>query len=192
MAQRLEGIDFDLKLGEIVGVAGLTGSGREELAGALVGERPSHVDLENIDGKRRSDPTPRQAKDLGVVLVLPNRASGAAILEFTMRENISLPSLARDSSLGFISRSAEYVHSKHWIEALDIRPSRPGADLCAAERRQPAEGRVCKVALFLAQGDGDRGSDERRGRRRAAGDLRSRPSSGVRRRVVRRLLLGPR
>ena len=125
VAQRLEGIDFDLKLGEIVGVAGLTGSGREELAGALVGERPSHVDLENIDGKRRSDPTPRQAKDLGVVLVLPNRASGAAILEFTMRENISLPSLSRDSSLGFISRSAEYVHSKHWIEALDIRPRDP-------------------------------------------------------------------
>jgi ribose transport system ATP-binding protein len=125
VAQRLEGVDFDLKLGEILGVAGLTGSGREELAGALVGERPSHVQLENLDGKRRSDPTPRQAKDLGVVLVLPNRAAGAAIAEFTMRENISLPSQSRDSSFGFISRSSENLHSKRWIDALDIRPRDP-------------------------------------------------------------------
>lgn len=125
VAQRLEGVDFDLKLGEILGVAGLTGSGREELAGALVGERPSHVQLENIDGKRRSDPTPRQAKDLGVVLVLPNRAAGAAIAEFTMRENISLPSQSRDSSFGFINRSSENLHARRWIDALDIRPRDP-------------------------------------------------------------------
>ena len=72
-------------------MAGLTGSGREELAGALVGERPSHVVLENVDGETCTDPTPRKAKALGVVLVLPNRAAGAATAEFTVQENITLP-----------------------------------------------------------------------------------------------------
>jgi ribose transport system ATP-binding protein len=57
--------------------------------------------------------------------VLPNRAAGAAVAEFTVQENISLPSLARDSSFGMISRSEEVVHSKRWIEALDIRPRDP-------------------------------------------------------------------
>jgi ribose transport system ATP-binding protein len=125
VAQRLDGVSFDVKFGEIVGVAGLTGSGREELAGALVGERVARVEIENVDGRRRSNPNPRQAKELGVVLVLPNRSAGAAVAEFSVQENISLPSLSRDATFGMISHSAEVAHSSKWIEALDIRPRDP-------------------------------------------------------------------
>jgi len=83
------------------------------------------VTLENVEGQRLSQPSPRQAKDLGVVLVLPNRSSGAAIADFTVEENISLPSLARDSTWGFIDRDDERRHTRHWIDALDIRPRDP-------------------------------------------------------------------
>jgi ribose transport system ATP-binding protein len=124
-AQRLKGIDFEVALGEIVGVAGLTGSGREELAGALVGEFPSNVILENIDGKRVVDPTPRQAKNLGLVLVLPNRSAGAATSEFTTEENITLPSMPRYASLGLLRRGGEIRDAAKWIERLDIRPTDP-------------------------------------------------------------------
>ena len=124
-AQRLDRVDFDVARGEVLGVAGLSGSGREELAGALVGERASLVSLEVADGRTRRDPSPRQARSLGVVLVLPNRAAGAAIMEFTMRENISLPSLDRDSKRGFIDRDAEAAHVSRWIAGLDIRPRDP-------------------------------------------------------------------
>ncbi len=124
-AQLLQGVDFDVEVGEVLGFAGLSGSGREELAGALVGEKASRVELENARGTRRKNPTPRQAKDLGVVLVLPNRAAGAAIMEFTMRENISLPSLARDSRHGVLNRSTEEEHATRWIGGLDIRPRDP-------------------------------------------------------------------
>ncbi|HEV3327847.1 MAG TPA: sugar ABC transporter ATP-binding protein, partial [Acidimicrobiales bacterium] len=124
-AQRLDGVDFDVARGEVLGVAGLSGSGREELAGALVGERASLVTLQVADGRARRDPSPRQARNLGVVLVLPNRVAGAAIMEFTMRENISLPSLDRDSKRGFIDRSAEAAHVSRWIAGLDIRPRDP-------------------------------------------------------------------
>ncbi|HEX4433681.1 MAG TPA: sugar ABC transporter ATP-binding protein [Acidimicrobiales bacterium] len=123
--RRLKGIDFEVALGEIIGVAGLTGSGREELAGALVGEFPSNVILENIDGKRVTDPTPRQAKDLGLVLVLPNRAAGAATSEFTTEENISLPSMPRYASLGLLRRGGEVKDAAEWIKRLDIRPTDP-------------------------------------------------------------------
>jgi ribose transport system ATP-binding protein len=124
-AQLLEGVDFDVDVGEILGFAGLSGSGREELAGALVGEGPSRVELENAQGTKERNPTPRQAKDLGVVLVLPNRAAGAAIMEFTMRENISLPSLARDSRRGVLNKTVEEAHATRWIAGLDIRPKDP-------------------------------------------------------------------
>jgi ribose transport system ATP-binding protein len=125
VAQRLDNVNFEVNVGEIVGVAGLTGSGREELAGALVGERPCHVELENVDGRRCSDPTPRQAMKLGIVLVLPNRAAGAAISDFSVRENMTLPSLSRYSSFGFVSPKGEDGDSERWIDALDIRPRDP-------------------------------------------------------------------
>src|SRR5580704_2462724 len=123
--KRLKGIDFEVALGEIVGVAGLTGSGREELAGALVGEFPSNVILENIDGKRVVDPTPRQAKNLGLVLVLPNRSAGAATVEFTTEENITLPSMRRYTSMGLLKKAGEAVDAAKWIGRLDIRPTDP-------------------------------------------------------------------
>jgi ribose transport system ATP-binding protein len=125
VAQRLNDLHFEVKVGEIVGVAGLTGSGREELAGALTGERPSQVELENADGRRCSNPTPRRAKQLGIVLVQPNRARGAATAEFTVRENMTLPSLPRYSLLGMISPANEVRDSKRWIDMLDIRPKDP-------------------------------------------------------------------
>lgn len=123
--QRLKGIDFDVGVGEVVGVAGLTGSGREELAEAMVGEHSSHVQVENVDGHRVTDPTPRQAKKLGIVLVLPNRAAGAATAQFTVQENISLPSLPRYASLGLLRGPGEAVDARRWINALDIRPRDP-------------------------------------------------------------------
>ena len=132
IAQRLDGVDFDVALGEIVGVAGLSGSGREELAGALVGERASHVDLEEVDGRTRRNPSPRQAKE-------PRRRARAAEPGrggcdhgvHDAREH--LPAVA-DSRL--VPRVHQPVGRDAPVEALDLRPRhpppRPRADLRAA------------------------------------------------------------
>jgi ribose transport system ATP-binding protein len=122
---RLDGISFTLHAGEVLGVAGLTGSGREELAGALVGERPAKVRLENAAGRTAVDPSPRDAKNLGVVLVLPNRATGAAAADLTVGENITLPSLQRYARFGFLRKGTEAHDARRWIDALDIRPQDP-------------------------------------------------------------------
>jgi ribose transport system ATP-binding protein len=124
-ARRLQGVSFCVRVGEVVGIAGLTGSGREELAGALVGERPSTVRLENTAGRQCVNPTPRQAKRFGVVLVLPSRAKGAAAAELSVRENLTLPALAGYSRFGLVRRAAERRDTARWIQALDIRPADP-------------------------------------------------------------------
>jgi ribose transport system ATP-binding protein len=122
---RLSDVSFTVRAGEILGIAGLTGSGREDLAGALVGERPSRVRLHNARGEQCDDPTPRLAKQMGIVLVLPNRAAGAAVKELTVRENISLPSTPRYTWLTFMRRAQELKDARKWIGALDIRPRDP-------------------------------------------------------------------
>jgi len=121
---RLDDIAFEVRAGEVLGIAGLTGSGREELAGALVGEGQASVTLEAA-GARVDNPTPRQAMALGVVLVLPNRAVGAAAKEMTVAENITLPSLERYGRMGFVRRRSEDAAATRWIDKLQIRPRDP-------------------------------------------------------------------
>ena len=77
-ARRLHGVNLEVAQGEIVGVAGLTGSGREELAGALVGEFPSNVVLENAEGAARGGPdaSPGQRPRAGAGSAEPLGRSG--------------------------------------------------------------------------------------------------------------------
>jgi ribose transport system ATP-binding protein len=123
---RLDDVRFTVAAGEIVGVAGLTGSGREELCAAIVGAVPSRstvTDLERNAGPRKM--TPAAARAMGVALVLSNRAPGAAVHEFNIRENISLPSLSTDSKAGFIRGGRERTRARTWIRNLAISPPDP-------------------------------------------------------------------
>jgi len=121
----LAGVEFSVAKGEILGIAGLTGSGREEFAGCLVGQRPGGAVLEDAEGRLARDPTPRMAKDMGVVLVLPNRSQGAAAAEMTVRENLTLPHMRQYTNKGLIRKAKELRDTVSWIDALDIRPREP-------------------------------------------------------------------
>jgi ribose transport system ATP-binding protein len=124
-SRRLAGISFAVRKQEILGIAGLTGSGREELAGAMVGQVASAATFTLADGRRYTDPSPRSAKKMGIVLVLPSRTRGSAIREFTVRENLTLPSLPGFARHSLISRASERAATSRWITALDIRPVDP-------------------------------------------------------------------
>lgn len=117
---------FQVAPGEIVGVAGITGSGREEFASALVGAITSTADSIVLEGASCPTPmTPRTARELGVALVPGNRVAGSAIAAFDMRENISLPSLGSISTGVQLDRGRELEIANRWIEQLDIRPTDP-------------------------------------------------------------------
>jgi ribose transport system ATP-binding protein len=124
-SRRIHSIDVILRQGEILGVTGLTGSGREEMARALVGAIPSRVRLLTKDNVAIVDPSPRQAMRRGVCLVLPSGVPGAGSHDLTVRENITLPEMRRYSRAGFIRYRDETDVARHWIKALDIRPNDP-------------------------------------------------------------------
>jgi ribose transport system ATP-binding protein len=123
---RLRDVRLSVRAGEILGVAGLTGSGREEVCAAVGGAVPGHSRVRDLDrGVERERMTPALARDMGVALVLSNRAAAAAVLDFSIRENVSLPSLKAVSRWGVVRRAAERAQALAWIGKLDISPRQP-------------------------------------------------------------------
>jgi ribose transport system ATP-binding protein len=124
-ATRLDGIDVTVSAGEILGIAGLTGSGREELAAVVAGAVPAELSVTTPDGRTVTGMTPHKAKRLGIALVLANRHPAAAVRQFTVRENVSMPVLSRFSTATRINRSAETSQVLHAIRTVDLRPQDP-------------------------------------------------------------------
>jgi ribose transport system ATP-binding protein len=123
--ERLQGVDIELRAGEILGVVGLTGSGREELAAAVSGAVPARVEVTTPSGATYSGMSPRRAKDAGIALVLANRQPAAAVREFSVRENVTLPALNRYVKYGRINRADEAREVLERISDVDLRPPDP-------------------------------------------------------------------
>ncbi|MFC3071997.1 sugar ABC transporter ATP-binding protein [Shinella pollutisoli] len=98
-------IGFEIRAGEVVGLAGLMGSGRSELARMLFGlDRFARGEI-RIDGKPLVDPTPATAMAAGVAFLTEDRRGEGLIMDFTIAENMvlaSLPTVA--GALGLIDR----------------------------------------------------------------------------------------
>ncbi len=121
----LAGIDFEVFPGEVMGVAGLSGSGREVLAAAVCGAVPAEMELTVGDESRGGPMDPLSAERLGLALVLPNRHPDAAITNFTIGENITLGRLPEFARGGRVRRRREREAVMEWIRRLDIRPADP-------------------------------------------------------------------
>jgi ribose transport system ATP-binding protein len=121
----LGGLSLRVARGEIVGVAGLDGSGRDELAGALGGAIPARGAVTDARGQTIAKLTPRQARRHGIALVLPNWHQASAVREFDVRENVSLATLGQFARLGTVSRARERQAALDWLSAVDIRPNDP-------------------------------------------------------------------
>lgn len=125
----LHSLDVDLTAyaGEILGVAGLTGSGREELMSLIFGGEP-RTGTVLINGNELTANSPIAAIRAGVAFVPPDRHQQGSIEIMSVRENCTLTDLRRHSrTLGALSRKSESVEIQNWIETLDIRPNAPDA-----------------------------------------------------------------
>jgi ribose transport system ATP-binding protein len=118
----LQGLDLDVARGEIVGVVGTLGSGREEVARALIGALPAVAGRVEVAGTAIGRLSPRSAAREGLVLATGNTQPGSAVAAFDVRENLTLASLGRYSRFGRIARRAERAVAQRWVEALDVRP----------------------------------------------------------------------
>ena len=116
-------VSFELQRGEILGFAGLIGSGRTELFEALVGLRPSSGEVE-IKGTKAAIRAPRQAQDLGLVYLTEDRKGRGLLLNMGLRANLTLQSLA-DFAAPLISARKEAQALDAAFQDFDIRaPSR--------------------------------------------------------------------
>jgi ribose transport system ATP-binding protein len=118
----LDGVSFDLHRSEVLGVAGLLGSGRTEILetvfGASEGRRGGTVVLEGVAVDVDS---PRTARRLGLALVSEDRKAKGLHLGATVRDNVTLPSLGRLARFGLRGFAAEAATAREAVGRLAIR-----------------------------------------------------------------------
>jgi len=112
-------IDVTVHAGEIVGLAGVIGSGRERVLPSAFGLRAGA----RFDGRPLR--SARDAIAAGIMLVPSDRKSQGLVLELSVQENVSLSTLSRLQRFGFMQPRAERAQTRHWIDRLSLRPPNP-------------------------------------------------------------------
>jgi simple sugar transport system ATP-binding protein len=115
----------DLLAGEVLGMAGLLGSGRTELARILSGVDATETGRIVFEGAQQHFTEPRQALAAGVAYSSEDRKHEGIIAELSVRENILLALQAEQGWVRRIPRRRQDELTASWIEALDIRPANP-------------------------------------------------------------------
>jgi ABC-type sugar transport system ATPase subunit len=117
-------LDLDLRAGEIVGVAGLVGSGRSRLLRTLAGEHPRVAGTVDVAG-RPVPPSVRRAIAAGVVLVPEERKTEGLVLALPVRANTTLSALGQVLRGGFLSAGRERAVFREEQQRLGIKAAGP-------------------------------------------------------------------
>ncbi len=117
----LNDINISVHRGEVLGIAGLLGSGRTELARSLFGVDKIDSGKIYIRGKRQRIKSPRRAINLGLGLLTEDRKSQGLIMILSTKDNICLPSVERFSRLGFVDTKEESQAAAQYVRDLHIK-----------------------------------------------------------------------
>jgi ribose transport system ATP-binding protein len=120
-AHPIHELNFTVRAGEIVGLAGLVGAGRTELMQTLFGVTPALGGSIRVAGQTVSPAHPREAIAAGIALVPEDRKQQGLIPPMTVRGNISLPSLKRDQRRGFLNFAKEKEITTEMIDRMRIK-----------------------------------------------------------------------
>jgi ribose transport system ATP-binding protein len=119
-------VSFVVRPGEIVGMAGLVGAGRTELAEAIFGIRTVVAGDVLVDGRVTRIADPKQAMAAGLVLVPEDRRSHGLFLEDSVQRNIGLPNLDRLRYLQMVAIRREAALARKTCDRLNVRTSSLG------------------------------------------------------------------
>ncbi|MGA2127055.1 MAG: sugar ABC transporter ATP-binding protein [Xanthobacteraceae bacterium] len=120
--RRVKHCSFDLHEGEVLGIAGLVGAGRTEFARLIYGADPRLSGTVELEGKPVSISTPQQAVDAGIVYLTEDRKQYGLFLDMSVRENINLGVIGRDSLPGgILNLKAAAKRSSDAIKSFGIR-----------------------------------------------------------------------
>ena len=117
----LDNVSFDLRRGEILGLAGLVGAGRTETARVIFGADRCDSGEILIAGKPVTIASPLDAIEHGIGFVPEDRKEQGLVLGLSVRENVALPNLDSMSRFGFVRLAQEAQRVKEYVQALQIR-----------------------------------------------------------------------
>ncbi len=117
----LRNVSFSLRKGEIVGLAGLVGAGRTEVARAIIGDYAKTRGEIFLHGKIHEFKSPGHARKHGICLVSEDRKRYGLVLGLSVRDNITLANLDAISNYTFIDKSRQNEVSKKYIRELSIK-----------------------------------------------------------------------
>ncbi|MDT5123293.1 MAG: ribose transport system ATP-binding protein [Acidobacteriota bacterium] len=114
-------VSFNVSRGEVMGLAGLVGAGRSEVARAVFGVDESLASDINLAGRHLRIRSPQDAIEEGIYLIPEDRRSSGLVVDFNVRENITLPGLERYSTAKLINSSRETVIAKEMCRKINIK-----------------------------------------------------------------------
>ncbi|MGW4464132.1 sugar ABC transporter ATP-binding protein [Micromonospora sp. NPDC004704] len=116
-------VSFTLHEGEVVGLFGLVGSGRSELARCVFGAERAATGEVRVAGGGGDFRTPAEAIAAGVALVTEDRKRTGLVLDLTVRDNIALTTLHRHSRVGLVDRARQRRDVTTMVDRLAIQPA---------------------------------------------------------------------
>lgn len=120
---KVKGISFSIREGEVLGIAGVEGNGQTELIEVLAGLRKANEGEYEIDGVNVFNKTPKFVRNNGLSHIPEDRHKRATVDEFTIKENLILGVLEPYVSLGVINDNKVNKAVEYMIEKYDIRPT---------------------------------------------------------------------
>jgi rhamnose transport system ATP-binding protein len=117
-------VSFSVRRGEIVGLAGLVGSGRSEVARAIFGVDTLDAGTVEVNGRVLRGGDPRVAIEAGVAMVPEDRREQGLILDLSIERNATLPRLGAVARFGLVRRSRERALAARWADRLGVKRRR--------------------------------------------------------------------
>ncbi len=155
LPKKFADVSFDVRAGEIVGLAGLVGSGRSEILETVYGARKASAGSVTVDGKRLRAGSVGGAVRAGIGLAPEERKSQGLLLDQAVYRNITVSSMSRFARAGFLDRGAERAKARELTESLDVRPTgvdRPVRNLSGGNQQKVVLARWllrdCRVLLL--------------------------------------------
>ncbi|WP_284991648.1 sugar ABC transporter ATP-binding protein [Arthrobacter sp. efr-133-TYG-120] len=124
--KRLRDVSFKIGAGEIIGVAGMLGSGRSELARILFGAQEPVSGTISVNGKECRFRTPRDAVARKIALIPENRRRDGGVLDMSVGQNLTMTSIGRFWRGLNLSKSSERTWVSQKIGEYDVRPASSG------------------------------------------------------------------
>lgn len=138
-------VDLDLKKGEILGLAGLIGSGRTETARALFGLDTIEAGVVELSGLDKTHRTPGQRLGEGMGLLSENRKEEGLLLNLSLADNLTLTHLKPFTRWGWVSSKKQNEATEGWIKKLQVKAAGVGqaiGELSGGNQQKIAIGRL--------------------------------------------------